>query len=163
MPFHKSVWNYFGGGASDPATNPTGAGVEMGEQDPLLPVTDDGRMTIFDWGSGGQDAPPSGPSGLTGNTSTEPRSSANWGSQPADPAYTGPRGTRGKGGITDASRSELDLGMSGGQDAPPSGASGLTGKPTEPRSGANWGHAPTGPRGNSEASPRALREESASS
>ena len=105
-----------------------------------LTYAEGGRMTLFDWGSGGQEAPPSGP---RYQGTTEPRGSANWGQQSSREIFTGKGGTRGKGGVTDASRSELDLGMSGGQEAPPTGAKPPTTGGT--RSGANWGRGPDDP------------------
>ena len=86
----------FGGGAT-PEPDYTMQGVEMGEDDPLIETVEDGRMTVFDWGTDGQTAPPSGTSAVI---SDNERSAANWGHQPTDPTYKGPRGTRGKGGPT---------------------------------------------------------------
>ena len=128
MPFHHNIYRMFGGG-STPEPDFTMQGVEMGEGEPLVTV-EDGRMTVFDWGTDGQTA---APSGTTTVVTDNERSAANWGHQPKDPAYEGTGGTRGKGGPTDAGRSELDLGMSGGQDAPPSGVSRLTGFTNDPK------------------------------
>ena len=44
----------FGGGAT-PKPDFTMQGVEMGEDDPLLETAEEGRMTVFDWGTDGQD------------------------------------------------------------------------------------------------------------